>query len=133
MLKAAALPIVIFALLVQRHLVRGLTLGESRGCHIERSFFGVEVLFGDQFFVIEGLRADEVESLLLEIGLTLENIRLGGFFRGEEAGDIGGGGGDAPAVRLLLRHQLRARATPGTPAIRNRGVGRHRPVGRRSI
>ena len=73
----------------------GLTLGEGRGGHIVGGFFRVEVLLGDQLFVVEGLGAGEVELLLLEIGLRLSDVGLGGFFRGEKAGDVGVGGGDA--------------------------------------
>ncbi len=73
----------------------GLTLGEGRGGHVEGGFFRVEVLLGDQLFVVEGLGAGVVELLLLEIGLCLKDVGLGGLFCGEEAGDVGVGGGDA--------------------------------------
>ena len=74
---------------------RGLTLGEGGDGHVVGGFFGVEVLLGDQLFVVERLGAGVVELLLLEIGLGLSDVGLGGFFGGEEAGDIGLGGGDA--------------------------------------
>ena len=61
----------------------GLTLGQGRDGHIVGGFFGVEVLLGDQLLVVEGLGAVEVELFLLEIGLGLGDVGLGGFFGGE--------------------------------------------------
>ncbi len=48
----------------------GLTLLQSGDGHVEGGFFGVEVLLGDELFLVEGLGAVVVELLLFEVGLA---------------------------------------------------------------
>ena len=44
--------------------------------------------------VVEGLGAVEVELLLLEVGLGLRDVGLGGLLGRDVGGDVGPGGGD---------------------------------------
>ena len=63
----------------------GLTLRKGRDGHVVGGFFGVEVLLGDQLVVVEGLSAVVVELLLLEVGLGLGDVGLGGLFGGDDS------------------------------------------------
>ncbi len=55
---------------------------------------GVEVLLGHDAGLVEGLGALPVQALLLQIGLGVLDVGLGGLFRGNIGGDVGLGGGD---------------------------------------
>jgi hypothetical protein len=73
----------------------GLALVQGGAGHVVGGFFGVEVLLGDELVVVKGLGTVEVEFFLLEIGFTLGDVGFGGLFRGDVAGNICAGGGDA--------------------------------------
>ena len=64
--------------------------------------------------LIEALGAVEVELLLLEIGLGLGDVGLGGLFRGDVGGDVGLGGGDSGLLGLdVWRRAARSRRWRG--------------------
>ena len=64
---------------------RGLALGEGGDGHVVGGLFGVEVLLGDELFVVEGLGAVVVELLLLQVGLGLVDVGLGGLLGGDDS------------------------------------------------
>jgi hypothetical protein len=67
----------------------GLALGESGNIHIVERLFSVEVLFGNELVVVEGLGALVVELFLLEVSCGLFHVGLGGLFGGDERVDVG--------------------------------------------
>ena len=78
----------------------GLTLLQGRFGDVEGGFFGVVILLGDEFGLVEGPGAVEVEALLLEVGLGLDDVGFGGALCGGVGLDVGPGGGDGGVLRL---------------------------------
>ena len=84
-------------------------LGECRHVEIVRRLLGVVVLFGHDAGFQERLGAIPVELFLLQVGLRVFHVGLGGFFRRNIGVNVGFGGGDGGLLgvdRGLLLHVL---------------------------
>ena len=74
-------------------------LGEGGDIEVVGGFFGVEVLLGHDLGLEEGLGAVIVELFLLEVGLGMIDVGLGGFLGGDIGIDVGAVGGDGGLLR----------------------------------